>query len=54
MERNKIKLALIGTNGIPANYGGAETLYENLTRELSDHYDITVYCSNRQPKEKVH
>lgn len=49
----KKKLALLGTNGIPANYGGAETLYENLTRELSDHYDITVYCSNRQPKEKI-
>jgi len=52
-EKKKLRLALIGTNGIPANYGGAETLYENLTRELSSVYDITVYCSNRQPKEKV-
>ena len=52
-EKKKIRLALIGTNGIPANYGGAETLYENLTRELSDRYDITVYCSNRQPKDKI-
>lgn len=49
----KKKLALIGTNGIPANYGGAETLYENLTKELNGYYDITVYCSNRQPKDKV-
>lgn len=53
MADKKIRLALLGTNGIPANYGGAETLYENLTRELSDHYDITVYCSNLQPKEKI-
>lgn len=52
-ERKKIKLALIGTNGIPANYGGAETFCEFLTKELSNRYDITVYCSNRQPKEKV-
>lgn len=52
-EKKKLRLALIGTNGIPANYGGCETLYENLTRELSDRFDITVYCSNRQPKEKV-
>lgn len=49
----KKKLALIGTNGIPANYGGAETLFENLTRELSDEYDITVYCSNRQDRKKT-
>ena len=52
-EKKKIRLALIGTNGIPANYGGAETLYENLTRELSDRFDITVYCSNRQPKKQI-
>ena len=49
----KKKLALLGTNGIPANYGGAETLYEYLTRELSSVYDITVYCSNRQPRKEV-
>ncbi len=53
MADKKIRLALIGTNGIPANYGGAETLYENLTRELSERYDITVYCSNRQPRNKI-
>lgn len=52
-DNKKIKLALIGTNGIPANYGGAETFCEFLTKELSERYDITVYCSNRQPKDKV-
>lgn len=49
----KKKLALIGTNGIPASYGGAETLYENLTRELADDYDITVYCSKNQNRKAV-
>ena len=44
------KLALIGTDGIPARYGGGETLYENLARGLSSEYDITVYCSNTQPR----
>ena len=53
MADKKIRLALIGTNGIPANYGGAETLFENITRELSDRYDITVYCSKKQPRDKV-
>lgn len=52
-ENNKIRLALIGTNGIPALYGGGETFFENLTRGLSSEYDITVYCSKTQPRDKV-
>ncbi len=52
MQDKKKRLALIGSNGIPANYGGTETFYEFLTKELSDEYDITVYCSNRQDKKK--
>lgn len=53
MADKKIRLALIGTNGIPANYGGAESMFENITRELSDKYDITVYCSKKQPRDEV-
>lgn len=45
----KKKLALIGTRGIPAKYGGGETLYENLVRGLAGRYDITVYCCREQP-----
>lgn len=43
-------IALIGTVGVPANYGGFETLAENIVRY---HYaerlssQITVYCSSR-------
>jgi glycosyltransferase involved in cell wall biosynthesis len=44
------KIAIIGTVGVPANYGGFETLSENLVRHhytssLSD--SLTVYCSSR-------
>lgn len=53
MADKKIRLAFIGTNGIPANYGGAETFYEFLTKELSSQYDITVYCSKKQSREKI-
>ncbi len=53
MKSKKIKLALIGSNGIPANYGGCETFYENLTKTLANIYDITVYCSKIQPKDKI-
>ena len=41
------KIAIIGTVGIPANYGGFETLAEHLVREKSRSYDFTVYCSRR-------
>lgn len=47
----KKKVALIGTNGIPAQYGGIETLAEYLARDLNEDYDLYCYCS-KTPKEK--
>ncbi len=41
----KKKVVLIGTNGLPANYGGMETLAEYLARNLSTDYDLYCYCS---------
>lgn len=52
MEPKK-KVAIIGTVGLPANYGGFETLADQLVRNLSDQYELTVYCSGkRYPPEK--
>lgn len=49
----KKKVAIVGTNGIPARYGGFETLAENLTKELNEEFDFIVYCSKIQkPKLK--
>lgn len=39
----KKKLAIVGTVGIPAKYGGFETLTEYITKDLSEEYDITVF-----------
>ena len=39
------QVAIVGTNGIPARYGGFETLAENLVRGLNHRYAFTVYCS---------
>lgn len=53
MENRKI--AVVGTVGLPANYGGFETLLENLVRYhnlKSLSYDLTVYCSSRTYPEK--
>ncbi len=40
-------VAIIGTVGIPANYGGFETFVENLTRELGRQIPLTVFCSSK-------
>ena len=47
----KKKVAVIGTNGIPARYGGIETLAEYLVRDLNEDYDLFCYCS-KTPKDK--
>lgn len=46
LKRNKI--AIIGTVGVPANYGGFETLTEHLIDDLGQEHDITVYCSGKK------
>ena len=46
------KVAIIGTVGVPANYGGFETLAEHLIQDLGSQHDITVYCSGKKyPKQ---
>ncbi len=40
-----MKIALLGTRGIPANYGGFETFAEELSARLAARrHDVTVYC----------
>ena len=47
------KVAIIGTVGIPAGYGGFETLAENLVRTLSSEFEFTVYCSSKAYSRKL-
>ena len=51
MQKKK-RVAIIGTNGIPAKYGGFETLADNLVRKLSEDFNFTVYCSIKQNNKK--
>ena len=51
MGKNK-KIAIIGTVGLPANYGGFETLTDYLVTNLSEQLDITVYCSSKSYKKE--
>lgn len=45
-------IAIIGTVGLPANYGGFETLAEYLTKELAHKFELSVFCSAKRLKEK--
>ncbi len=43
-----MRIALLGTRGIPANYGGFETFAEELaTRLVARGHSVTVYCRAR-------
>lgn len=46
------KVAIIGTNGIPARYGGFETLTEYVSKELGKDFDFTIYCSSIYKKRE--
>lgn len=47
-----MKLAILGTRGIPARYGGFETFAEELSTRLSSRgHDLTVYCRERGPDQ---
>jgi glycosyltransferase involved in cell wall biosynthesis len=47
------KIAIIGTVGLPSNYGGFETLTEYLTKYLGDKFDFTVFCSSKSYNKKI-
>lgn len=50
----KKRIAIIGSAGIPANYGGFETLVHYLTKEKSSHYDFVVFCQKTIKKDRLY
>lgn len=45
-----MRIAILGTRGIPANYGGFETFAEELGKRLAERgHEVTVYCRERYP-----
>ncbi len=50
-----MKIALLGTRGIPANYGGFETFAEELSTRLAARgHLVTVYCREKYPATMYH
>jgi rhamnosyltransferase len=48
-----MRIAIIGSRGIPAKYGGFETFAEGLsTRLVEKGYDVTVSCEYQDPNER--
>jgi len=49
-----MRIALIGTRGIPARYGGFETCAEELSQRLvKKGHEVTVYCRSGYYKKKL-
>lgn len=47
----RLRIAIAGTRGIPANYGGFETFAEELSTRLVERgHDVRVYCRYRWPE----
>jgi len=44
MDKKRIKVSIVGTHGVPAKYGGFETLADFFCQNLSSVFEITVYC----------
>ena len=44
--RRRLKIALVGSRGIPPRYGGAETFVYELSKRLKDSFDVYVSCEN--------
>ena len=44
--KNRPKIALVGSRGIPPRYGGAETFVYELSKRLKEYFDIYVTCES--------
>ncbi|MEJ1222840.1 DUF1972 domain-containing protein [Sediminicola sp. 1XM1-17] len=49
--RIKKTVAIVGSAGLPANYGGFETMVNYLTKEKNLEFEFTVFCE-KTPKNK--
>jgi len=47
MTKKNTRIAIVGCQGLPARYGGYETLVDYLAEYKPENADVTVYCSSR-------
>jgi len=51
-QKSLSKLGIIGSVGVPARYGGFETLVHYLVPNLRKRFDLTIYCSGKAYKKE--
>lgn len=51
--KKNLKVAIVGSVGLPASYGGWETLVDHLTKSLEGQFDFTVFCSAKKYFEQM-
>jgi glycosyltransferase involved in cell wall biosynthesis len=55
---NRMSIAMVGTRGVPARYGGFETAVEEIGRRLVDRgHEVVVYCrtsADAEPPPRTH
>lgn len=50
-----MKIAMLGTRGVPARYGGFETAVEEIGSRLADRgHDVVVYCRGTEVAQSTH
>ncbi len=50
----RLRIALLGSRGIPASYGGYETLMEEVSTRLADlGHEVTVYCRSHYTPRRL-
>ena len=51
-----MRIAMLGTRGVPAQYGGFETAVEEIGKRLADSgHDVTVYCrGSAEPQRRTY
>jgi glycosyltransferase involved in cell wall biosynthesis len=50
-----LRIAILGTRGVPARYGGFETAAEEIGRRLVERgHEVVVYCRNPGQTQQVH
>lgn len=53
--RSRLSIAMIGTRGVPARYGGFETAVEEIGQRLvAAGHDVTVFCRGGDPSLSAH
>ena len=51
-DTSRITVAVIGTVGLPARYGGFETLVDHLQKKLGTQLDLHVFCSAAEYRDR--